>query len=98
MRNELEDFCRALSCCAVIASNIEWQWTPNNYLAAILAFVAALLVTVALSGIGFTTFGRPPSYHPEWQPAWLSHSRPVITRVSEPPKLPSRALIEKQPR
>jgi hypothetical protein len=34
---------------AVVASNIHWQWTPNGYLAGILAFVAALLATVGLS-------------------------------------------------
>lgn len=81
---------------AVIASNIEWQWTPNNYLAAILAFVAALLVTVALSGIGRLLVGRRVTTQNGSQHG--AHSRPVITRVSEPPKLPSRSLIEKQPR
>lgn len=31
---------------AVLFSNIRWQWTPNGYLAAILAGLAAYLVTV----------------------------------------------------
>jgi hypothetical protein len=34
---------------AVVASNIHWHWTPNGYLASILGFLAALLVTVGLS-------------------------------------------------
>jgi hypothetical protein len=34
---------------AVVASNIRWHWTPNGYLASILGFLAALLVTVGLS-------------------------------------------------
>jgi hypothetical protein len=34
---------------AVVASNIHFHWTPNGYLASILGFVAALLVTVGLS-------------------------------------------------
>jgi hypothetical protein len=37
---------------AVIASNIHWQWTPNGYLAALLGWIAALLVTVGLNGLG----------------------------------------------
>jgi hypothetical protein len=44
---------------AVVASNIHWHWTPNGYLAGILAFVAALLALefvglflIQLSGIG----------------------------------------------
>lgn len=36
---------------AVVASNIHWQWTPNQYLPAVLGFVAALLVTVGLSNL-----------------------------------------------
>lgn len=31
---------------AVLFSNVRWQWTPNGYLAAILAGLAAWLVTV----------------------------------------------------
>lgn len=31
---------------AVFCTNIVWHWTPTNYLIAILAWVAALLVTV----------------------------------------------------
>jgi hypothetical protein len=34
---------------AVIASNIHYQWTPNPYLAAIIAFVAAFIATWLLS-------------------------------------------------
>jgi hypothetical protein len=34
---------------AVVASNIRWHWTPNPYLASILDFLAALLLTVGLS-------------------------------------------------
>lgn len=30
---------------AVLASNVYWHWTPNGYLAAVLAGVAALVVT-----------------------------------------------------
>lgn len=36
---------------AVMASNIHWHWTPNSYLASILGFIAALLVTVGLSNL-----------------------------------------------
>ena len=31
---------------AALFSNVHWQWTPNGYLAAILAGLAAYLVTV----------------------------------------------------
>lgn len=31
--------------CAVLGSNIQWQWTPNSYLAGLLAFAAAWAVT-----------------------------------------------------
>jgi hypothetical protein len=34
---------------AVVASNIHWHWTPNTYLASVLGFLLALLVTVDLS-------------------------------------------------
>jgi len=34
---------------AVVASNIHWHWTPNTYLASVLGFLFALLVTVDLS-------------------------------------------------
>jgi len=37
---------------AVMASNIHWHWTPNGYLAGILGWIAALLVTVGLNGLG----------------------------------------------
>jgi len=37
---------------AVRASNIHWHWTPNGYLAGILGWIAALLVTVGLNGLG----------------------------------------------
>jgi hypothetical protein len=33
---------------AVIASNIQYNWTPNGYLVACLGFIAALLTTVFL--------------------------------------------------
>ena len=36
---------------AVVASNIHWYWTPNGYLAGILGWIAALLVTVGLNGL-----------------------------------------------
>jgi hypothetical protein len=32
-------------------SNIHWQWTPNGYLASILAWLAALLLTVGLTSL-----------------------------------------------
>lgn len=31
---------------AVLFSNVHWQWTPNGYLAALLAVAAAWLMTV----------------------------------------------------
>lgn len=34
---------------AVVGSNIEYQWTPNGYLAAILGGLAAYLATVFLT-------------------------------------------------
>lgn len=37
---------------AVMASNIHWHWTPNGYLAGILGWIAALLLTVGLNGLG----------------------------------------------
>ena len=37
---------------AVVASNIHWHWAPNGYLAGILGWIAALLVTVGLNGLG----------------------------------------------
>jgi DMSO/TMAO reductase YedYZ heme-binding membrane subunit len=30
---------------AVVASNIHWHWTPNTYLASMIGFIAALVVT-----------------------------------------------------
>jgi len=42
---------------AVVASNIHWHWTPNGYLACILGWIAALLVTVGLNGL-FDLIGR----------------------------------------
>jgi len=35
--------------CGVMGSNIQWHWTPNNYLAGLLATLAAYLVTIALT-------------------------------------------------
>lgn len=32
---------------AVVGSNIQWKWTPNHYLPAILGFVLAVVVTGA---------------------------------------------------
>jgi hypothetical protein len=37
---------------AVMASNVHWHWTPNGYLAGLLGWIAALLVTVGLNGLG----------------------------------------------
>lgn len=34
---------------AVMASNIHWQWTPNNYLASTIGFTAALAATGLLN-------------------------------------------------
>jgi hypothetical protein len=34
---------------AVVASNIHWNWTENGYLASVLGFLLALLLTVGLS-------------------------------------------------
>lgn len=36
---------------AVLGINFHWQWTPTNYLGSILAYIAALLVTVGLTGV-----------------------------------------------
>ena len=36
---------------AVVGSNIEYQWTPNPYLAAICGGLAAYLATVTLTGL-----------------------------------------------
>jgi hypothetical protein len=36
---------------AVMASNIYWQWTPNSYLAGVISFIAALLVTVGVTNL-----------------------------------------------
>jgi hypothetical protein len=33
----------------VMATNIEWQWTPNGYVASLVALGAAFTVTYALS-------------------------------------------------
>lgn len=33
----------------IVASNIRWQWTPNGYLAALIGFGGAYLVTVSLN-------------------------------------------------
>jgi len=35
---------QALICCAVVGSNIHWQWTPNQYLA---SFIGAGLAWIA---------------------------------------------------
>jgi hypothetical protein len=43
---------------AVIASNIHWHWTPNGYLAGILGWIAALLLTVGLNSLGDFLRGR----------------------------------------
>jgi hypothetical protein len=34
---------------AVMASNIAWQWTPNSYLAGLLAVGAAFFVTMGVN-------------------------------------------------
>jgi hypothetical protein len=36
---------------AVMVTNIEWQWTPNGYLASLVALGAAFACTVALSWV-----------------------------------------------
>ncbi len=36
---------------AVMASNIYLHWTPNTYLAGVIGFIAALLVTVGLTNL-----------------------------------------------
>ena len=33
---------------AVVASNLYWRWTPDNEVAALMGFVAAAVVTVAV--------------------------------------------------
>jgi len=52
---------RSLIMFAVMASNIHWHWTPNGYLAGILGWIAALLVTVGLNGLGDFLRGRKRS-------------------------------------
>jgi hypothetical protein len=42
---------------AVLASNIQYHWTPNGYLASMLGGIAALLATVAINGLR-TTIAR----------------------------------------
>jgi hypothetical protein len=37
---------------AVMASIIRWHWTPNGYVAGLLGWLAALLLTVGLNGLG----------------------------------------------
>jgi hypothetical protein len=37
---------------AVMASNIQYHWTPNGYLASLLAGIAAYLATAACLSIG----------------------------------------------
>jgi hypothetical protein len=37
---------------AVLASNIQYHWTPNGYLASLLAGIAAYLATAACLSIG----------------------------------------------
>ena len=36
---------------AVVASNIHWHWTPNGYLAGMLGWIAALLLTVGITNL-----------------------------------------------
>jgi hypothetical protein len=43
---------------AVVASNIHWHWTPNGYLASMLGFLLALLLTVGLSRLIEMARGR----------------------------------------
>jgi putative exporter of polyketide antibiotics len=40
---------QALIAFGVVASNIRYQWTPNGYLAVIVAIGAAFIVTAALT-------------------------------------------------
>lgn len=35
----------------VVGSNLKWHWTPNGYVAAVAAFIAAFGTTVLLSGL-----------------------------------------------
>lgn len=37
---------------AVVGSNIEWNWTPNGYLAALIGVGLAYVLTVALTSLG----------------------------------------------
>ena len=37
---------QALVAFAVLASNVHWQWTPNSYLAGIIAALAVWLLTI----------------------------------------------------
>ena len=53
---------------AVVASNIHWQWTPNGYLASLLGFLLALLLTVGLGSLAdafrrsrLSDTGQPPN-------------------------------------
>lgn len=36
---------------AVLCSNVYWRWTPNGYLASIIAIVVAYLATVVLTAL-----------------------------------------------
>jgi hypothetical protein len=36
---------------AVVVSNAAWQWTPNGYLAGLIGWAAAFLVTVAVTSL-----------------------------------------------
>jgi hypothetical protein len=65
---------------SVVASNIHWQWTPNGYLASLLGWLLALLLTVGSLADAFkrsrlSGTGQPPIE----STAALSHGAAIAT-------------------
>lgn len=85
---------KALQFCivaAVLFSNIHWQWTPNGYAAAVVAFLAALLVSLIpimvsdLTAFARRTLGVPakpllPHQSPGDRPQLHSRSSDVASK------------------
>lgn len=92
---------------AVVGSNIQWQWTPNSYVAGFLAiaaafFITALMLTIAdlyrkLAGFCRRVF-LPGGIASEHRGHERLPTRAGLPRIGEPPEFIRRALIEKQPR